>query len=395
MKKQWLSQIPEETQIAEYAPADERKESCINFKVQEAGETSLPREKLTCLWVVWGVLLLGFFLAVGSLLGRMIVLGEGLSKGEIQHQIMLGILSHRLPPTGKYPFNNELPLEMPTSVGTTDSTTAPPSPPQELDTLPPLERPQGSFVVSKDISQWWLGEDCILGLSGEVKEAPQKEIPLLPREAAVLILHSHPYETYGDGGDIATEGLHGFAVEIPEDGGYPERGVVTLGERLTALFRLRGREVYHLTIAEDAGTSHLDTYEISQQKISEMLTRYPRIRMVLDLRRSAEMPEGDILRTQGFYQDESIAQIKISVDTNRDESVGLRDLDMAVLLRRGLYRKSQTLSAPVCLKQGAVLTESPQVVLLTVEIGAAGNTYEEALGAMRPLADALAQLWSP
>ena len=121
---------------------------------------------------------------------------------------------------------------------------------------------------------------------------------------------------------------------------------------------------------------------------------YPDIGLVLDLRRSAELTEnGEILRTEGSLNGEPTAQLRISVSGGREEDAVARDLAVALALRTGLWEIQPNLSRPVRVKSGAGMAgEFADIRMLTLELGAAGNTFDEAARLTAPLAAVLCGL---
>lgn len=106
---------------------------------------------------------------------------------------------------------------------------------------------------------------------------------------AVLIVHSHPREAYGDGGDYLAAGENGVALAPV---GVTEGSVVSLGDALTERLRAAGITVIHLRTVAEAGVSYAESYEYTERMIRYYTTLYPDIGLVLDLRRSAEGASG-------------------------------------------------------------------------------------------------------
>jgi len=282
--------------------------------------------------------------------------------------------------------------ETQTNIPTTAETTAEKATEGASEETPESEG-QSIPIVTMDMSEKEKGAAYIVG--DEACGPP--EVPLenvtFPEGTAVLLIHSHPYEAYGDGGDEAWYRDDGWAVEIPEEGGYPSEGVTALGKDLALLLRLRGIEVVHCVLPADGVPSHMDTYEKTREAVEQLLTEHPRVGLVIDLRRGAErLSDGSLLRTRGRYHGQTTAQLRLLVDGSRRATDDTRDLAAAVTLRRWLYLEEPTLSRPVYLRQGEGLTTDTSVVMLTLELGTAGNTYEEANALLIPLADALARM---
>ena len=60
-------------------------------------------------------------------------------------------------------------------------------------------------------------------------------------------------------------------------------------------------------------------------------------------------------------------------------------------LREGLWAESPSLSRPVSVKnRDGLLSDAPDLRVLTLEIGSAGNTYGEACATVEPLGEAIA-----
>ncbi len=202
---------------------------------------------------------------------------------------------------------------------------------------------------------------------------------------AVLIVHTHPYEGYSDGGDWYSPDGGGLA--LTDTPNAPD-GVVALGAELTRALRGAGITVMHLRIAVSAEDTAADIYDRTRTVISYYCRAYPDIGLVLDLRRSAELTgEGEILRTAGRYGGDVCAQLRISVGGSGDSLAG--DLAAALALRARLWAEEPTLSRPVRVKEGERITDAGAPRVLTLELGSAGNTYDEALRLVAPLASGL------
>lgn len=207
----------------------------------------------------------------------------------------------------------------------------------------------------------------------------------------VLIIHSHPYEGYSDGGDWYDP--HEGDLARTDSQSAPD-GVVALGARLTRILRERGVTVIHLRVPVAEGESAASTYERTESMVRYYCSLYPDIGLVLDLRRSAELTEaGDILRTAGELNGTACAQLRFSVSGGRKTETVSRDIAVAVALRRGLWAISPTVSRPVWVKSGqGIASDLDAVAHLTVELGSAGNTFEEAERLAAPLGQVVADL---
>ena len=240
------------------------------------------------------------------------------------------------------------------------------------------ELPAGSIpIVSVDVSESDRGVDYVIRNDGSlIGHLPVWETP--PR---VLIVSTHPYEGYGDGGEYYLPDGDGWAISDTE-------GAVALGAQLAEALRERGVMVIHA--AQDGEASCLDSYETAEEQVAYWQALYPDIDLVIDLGRSAELTgDGGILRTAGEWGGMPCAQIGLSVDAGRPNVQASRSLGLAQAVRTYLWSMSETLSRPVSLASGAGISASGDSVVLTVELGSAGNTYAEAQALIAPLADAI------
>jgi stage II sporulation protein P len=204
----------------------------------------------------------------------------------------------------------------------------------------------------------------------------------------VLIIHTHPFEGYGDGKPWYDPAAGSLAVT---DSPYDPEGVVALGAALSRSLREAGVTVIHLRVAVSESDSAADVYNRTEAAVRSYCSMYPDIGLVIDLRRSAEMTEaGGILRTAGELDGEACAQLRISVNGGRGEGAVERDLAAALALREALWQVSPTISRPVRVKSGSGIAGVAEgVCQLTLELGAAGNPYPEAQRLVAPLAAAL------
>lgn len=258
---------------------------------------------------------------------------------------------------------------------------------------PPPAVPEGCVpIVSLDAS---LSERGAGYLVGEVDSLP----PSLPADGwwggegtpTVLIVNTHPYEGYWSGEawyDPATGGLS--QVESPSD---PD-GVVALASNLTARLRSAGVSVIHLRVAVSEGDTAGDIYRRTEEQIRRYCAIYPEIGLVLDLRRSAELTgTGEILRTAGSYEGEPISQVRISVGGGRPREAFARDLALALALRQSLWGVDASVSRPVQVRSGTgIAGDLSYLRVLTLELGAAGNTYAESARLVPLLERAVANL---
>lgn len=259
----------------------------------------------------------------------------------------------------------------------------------ESETISPI--PGGCYpIISLDGSERDRGAGYITGNTAAIPERlPVGDLWDVP--PTVLILHTHPYEGYSDGDPWYDPTEGGLAVtDTPNE----VDGTVALGATLTRVLRNYGWTVIHLRIAVSAEDTASDIYTRTETVLRYYCKLYPDIGLVLNLRRSAELtPEGGVLRTEGSFGGESCAQVRVAVNGGRSKAAVGRDLAVALAWRGGLWDLEPSLSRPVWVKnQGGLISDLSDVCVLTLEMGAAGNTYAESKRLVEPLAAVLDEL---
>jgi hypothetical protein len=183
----------------------------------------------------------------------------------------------------------------------------------------------------------------------------------------VLIVSSHPYDTYRDGGSVSA-----------------------LAEVLAEALRAQGVMAVYVPV-EGEGTSYVDTYRDVMEIVRYQEVILPDVGLIIDLRRSGELTEqSNVLQTDGRWAGGRCAQLRLTVDG--DGAYWESSLGAALWLRQALWNMEPTLCRPVALRQGAGLAAAVHghVAVLTAEVGSLGNSYAEACCAIPFLAQAVA-----
>lgn len=276
-----------------------------------------------------------------------------------------------------------------TDEGTRPAETEAPAPQQ------PPSIPAGCIPIRPlDLSMAERGAGYVLHTGGRLPAAlPPTLFADRGEPPTVLLVNTHPYEGYSQGEAWFDPAAGSLAVTPTPN--HPT-GVVALGSLLTRHLRGLGITVIHLRVAVSAEDTAEEIYDRVAGAVEDYLRLYPDIGLVLDLRRCAEMTEdGGILRTAGSYRGTPCAQIRLTVHGGRGEGAVAGDLAAALYLRRILWSTEPTLSRPVRVKGGAGLSEGHGGVrFLTLDMGAAGNTREEAAALVPLLGDALGRMLS-
>lgn len=212
------------------------------------------------------------------------------------------------------------------------------------------------------------------------------ELPALPQltefqggQPVVLIMHTHGSESYTD----------------PEISGYrtqdPKKSVIAVGEVIRGVLESRGYAVIHdMTLCDYP--EYTGAYNRSRAVIEQTLKQYPGIFLVLDIHRDAvEDSEGNQMRMACTLGDEASAQLMLVVGT---DAGGLThpgwqtNLSLATVLQMRLSGAYPGLMRPLNLRTERFNQDLAPMTLL-VEVGASGNTLEEAKLAAETFAEAL------
>ena len=209
-----------------------------------------------------------------------------------------------------------------------------------------------------------------------------------PSGPLVLILHTHGTEAYAPDG----------AESVPSD--YPYRSdditenVVSVGAVLAKTLTDAGIPVLHCETMFDAA-SYPDSYNLAAAYIRETLAAHPSIQYVFDVHRDAlQASDGSMLRPVTKIGEEVCAQVMSVVGT---DSAGAyypdwqKRLTVAVHLQKRLNDAYRAFARPINLRTATFNAQYAAGSLL-LEIGAAGNSAEEARSAAYHLGVILSKL---
>lgn len=206
----------------------------------------------------------------------------------------------------------------------------------------------------------------------------------------VLIIHTHGSEAYfPEGKDTYTPD----DVERTSDKNY---NVVRVGNEIASILKARGISVVHDTNLYDSPTYN-GSYTRTLNGITRALTRYPSIQVVLDIHRDAMTAENGVkYKTLATVNGESSAQLMLVLSTGES---GLahphwqENLKLGVKLQGRLSDRYPGLMRPINLRKDRFNMHATKGSLL-VEVGTSANSLSEALVAVRPLAEELANILS-
>ena len=201
----------------------------------------------------------------------------------------------------------------------------------------------------------------------------------------VLILHTHTTESFTPTG-----------ADYEETSPYrtldPGHNMIALGEIVAQILQDAGVEVLHDTSFHDY-PSYNGSYPHAAAATKEYLEAYPTIELILDLHRdAADTPTGQFA-TKCSIGGESAAQLMFVLGTDQrlTHPDWERNLSLALKLQVLLERENPGICREISLSKNRYNQHLGKYALL-IEIGAAGNTLEQARLAARELGEALAEL---
>ncbi len=205
----------------------------------------------------------------------------------------------------------------------------------------------------------------------------------------ILILHSHGSESYTPAGDteVVWSGDHRTT-----DTRY---NVVKVGDEMAEEFTAAGISVLHDRTLYDY-PSYSGAYDRSLAAIESYLAQYPSIRFILDIHRDAIADsEGNQYKVVSTVEGEgTAAQLTLVMGSDGSGLAHpdwMENLKLGVALQSRVLEQYPTLMRPMLLRNSRYNQHATTGSLL-LEVGAAGNSPEEAALAGRLFARQMAQL---
>ena len=203
----------------------------------------------------------------------------------------------------------------------------------------------------------------------------------------VLIIHTHGTEAYSKNGAISYKDNGGELARSSNT----DANVVAVGRALGEALRERGINSVHCEIMHDLG-GYREAYARAEETIREYLRRYPTIRLVIDLHRDSVIKStGELVRPVTEIEGESAAQIMCVVGSDYGGEANPKweaNLALALQFREYINSEYGSLCRPVYLKSSTYNQEIAPYSML-IEVGAAGNSLEEALRVCDVMAEAI------
>ena len=248
-----------------------------------------------------------------------------------------------------------------------------PTQPQNPTTEPTQPEPQLQFT-QEDLLPVRMQYGCDYRPDLEKLLIKPLDWDLTGDEPTVLIIHTHATESYE-----GTEGYHSRE---------PSENMVGIGAQIARVLEEGGIRVLHDTTLHD--DPHYNTaYSAARATVQRYLAQYPSIRMVLDIHRDASADDDSQMVTSATVGGQKCAQLMMVVGTDAGGNTHpnwQENLALALKLTAVLEQENPGICRPINLRSERFNMDLTAGSLL-VEVGAAGNTRQEALIA----ADALAQ----
>ena len=209
---------------------------------------------------------------------------------------------------------------------------------------------------------------------------------LTGEEPKVLIIHSHGSESFAPTGEYQeTTAYHTLNTDY---------NMVAVGTYLAQLLTQAGIGVIHDRQIHDS-PSYNAAYSNSRTSVQAYLAQYPTIQVVLDLHRdAAEYADGSQYATSATVDGKKVAQLMFVVGSDASGNYHpnwQENLATALKLQALLEQQAPGITRQTILRAQR-FNHDLSAAAMIVEVGAAGNTLEEAMGAIPILAEALIQL---
>lgn len=212
---------------------------------------------------------------------------------------------------------------------------------------------------------------------------------LSPDSPQILIIHTHGSEAYTPpkGTKIVYSGNHRTA--------DPRYSVIRVGDEMAKVFESAGISVLHDRTRYDY-PSYNDAYHRSLAAIQSYLIQYPSIHFILDVHRDAiEDAKGNEYKVVSVIKGTGTsAQVTIVVGSDGQglpHPKWMENLRLAVAIQQDALNRYPTLMRPILLRNSRYNQHATTGSLL-VEVGAAGNSPDEAVLAGRLFAQRMTEV---
>ena len=206
----------------------------------------------------------------------------------------------------------------------------------------------------------------------------------------ILIMHTHGSEAFTpDGTDVYTA----TDTSRTTDDNY---NMIRIGEEMKAVFESYGLEVVHDTALYDY-PSYTGSYERSLAGVRDYISRYPTVKLVLDVHRDAIIAaDGTTYKAVATVDGQKVAQVMMvmgSDDGGLEHPHWQENLALAVHIQRHLLDIDPNLPRPITLRSSRFNQQVTNGSVL-VEVGSNGNTLQEAIAGAKLYARAASEVFT-
>jgi stage II sporulation protein P len=209
---------------------------------------------------------------------------------------------------------------------------------------------------------------------------------LTEEEPTVLIIHSHGSESFAPTGE--------YEESSPYHTLDTDHNMISIGSYIAERLRAGGISVLHDTTLHD-NPSYNASYNNSRASVRNYLEQHPSIRLVLDLHRdSFEDENGNQIVQSVFSQGASYAPLMIVVGTDYGGFIHpnwQENLALALKLQTQMEGLCEGICRNINLRAQR-FNQDLSAGSLLIEVGASGNTKEEALRSAEILANGILSL---
>lgn len=236
------------------------------------------------------------------------------------------------------------------------------------------------------------------GLSIEYKNDTGREIPLEAllkaplvwdlrgEKPCVLIVHTHATESYKNTGQYTESDPYRTTEE--------DHNMLSVGDHLSEILTAQGISVIHDRTLHDYPT-YRTAYTKARETIQKHLEKNPNICLVLDIHRDAvEDGKGNQVAFTATDGNKKTAKIELIVGTDaggQSHPDWQKNAALAVKLQTVLEGEFSGICRPLVFRSSRYNQDLTSGSLI-VEVGAAGNTMQEALHSVEVLAKAIVKL---
>lgn len=221
-------------------------------------------------------------------------------------------------------------------------------------------------------------------------------------DGSALAANTHQSKLTGDGPQVLIIHSHGSeAYTMPAGQEYTPSGtyrtldtnynVVRVGDEIASVLSGYGISVLHDRTLHDAA-SYNDAYNSSLASVEDYLAKYPSLVYVLDIHRDAIQDAAGTQYKLVSQEDSHAAQCCLVLGMASDRWA--ENMSLALAVQQTLVSQSPTLMRPIAAR-GYRYNQHLPIDSLLVEVGAAGNSLDEAIFSARIFAKCFAETLLP